>query len=216
MNDTKRERLAGIQQAVLAGDMDGIQDLVTAALAAGLEPDTILSEALTPAMAIVGDDYEKGERFVPEMLISAETMKMALEILHPLLKEDGIAPVGVVVIGTVEGDLHDIGKDLVAMMLEGAGFRVENLGVDVSPAAFVEAVRTHRPNFVAMSALLTTTMVNMQAIIEALCEAGLRDDIRVIVGGAPLSQEFADRIGADGFAADAASAARLAKTLIGA
>ena len=214
MNDTKRERLAGIQQAVLAGDMDGIQDLVTAALAAGLEPDTILSEALTPAMAIVGDDYEKGERFVPEMLISAETMKMALEILHPLLKEDGIAPVGVVVIGTVEGDLHDIGKDLVAMMLEGAGFRVENLGVDVSPAAFVEAVRTHRPNLVAMSALLTTTMVNMQAVIEALCEAGLRDDICVIVGGAPLSQEFADRIGADGFSADAASAARLAKTLV--
>ena len=214
MNDAKNEQLTGIQQAVLAGDMDDIQDLVTAALADELEPDAILSGALTPAMAIVGEEYERGERFVPEMLISAETMKMALAILHPLLKQDGVAPVGVVVIGTVEGDLHDIGKDLVAMMLEGAGFRVENLGIDVSPAAFVEAVREQRPNLVAMSALLTTTMVNMQAVIEALREAGLRDDVRVIVGGAPLSQDFADKIGADGFAPDAAGAVRLAKALI--
>ena len=214
MTQAHEEQLTGIRQAVLDGDMDNIGALVSSALADGLEPETILSGSLTPAMAIVGDDYERGERFVPEMLVAAETMKSALKILQPLLKEDGVAPAGVVVIGTIEGDLHDIGKDLVAMMLEGAGFRVINLGIDVSASAFVEAVQEHQADIVAMSALLTTTMVNMQSVIEALQEAGLRDTVRIIVGGAPLSSDFAESIGADGYAADAASAVRLARSLL--
>jgi 5-methyltetrahydrofolate--homocysteine methyltransferase len=194
--------------------MDGISALVSSALSEGLTPEAILSESLTTAMAIVGDEYEQGERFVPEMLVSAETMKIALSILQPLLKEDDVPPAGVVVIGTVEGDLHDIGKDLVAMMLEGAGFQVVNLGVDVSADAFVRAAQENQADIVAMSALLTTTMVNMRGVVEALQAVGARDSVRVMVGGAPLSSEFAASIGADGYAPDAASAVRLAKRLL--
>jgi len=214
MTQSREEGLITIRTAVLDGDMDGISALVSSALSEGLAPESILSESLTAAMAIVGDEYERGERFVPEMLVAAETMKIALSILQPLLKEDDVPPAGVVIIGTVEGDLHDIGKDLVAMMLEGAGFQVVNLGVDVSADAFVRAARESQADIVAMSALLTTTMVNMRGVVEALEAAGVRDTVRVMVGGAPLSSEFAESIGADGYASDAASAVRLAKHLL--
>jgi 5-methyltetrahydrofolate--homocysteine methyltransferase len=202
-----------IKEAVLVGDRDKVVDLTSAALESGTEPREILDRALTPAMDIVGEEYERGDRYVPEMLISAEAMKGAMGKLKPLLADAGVEPRGRVVIGTVEGDLHDIGKDLVAMMLEGAGFEVTNLGVEVTAAAFVEAVREGGPDILALSALLTTTMANMPAVIDALKEAGLRDRVKVIVGGAPVTQAFADEIGADGYAADAAGAAKLAVSL---
>jgi len=165
-------------------------------------------------MDIVGQEYENGDRYVPEMLISAEAMKGALNKLRPLLAKAGIEPRGVVVIGTVEGDLHDIGKDLVVVMLEGAGFEVINLGIETSAEAFVQAAKEHAPHILAMSALLTTTMVHMPEVIDALKEAGLRDRFKVIVGGAPVTQEYADNIGADGYAPDAAGAAKLASRLL--
>jgi 5-methyltetrahydrofolate--homocysteine methyltransferase len=181
----------------------------------GIEPGKILNEALVPAMEIVGREYEDGERYVPEMLISAEAMKAAMEVLRPKLVETGVQLRGKVVIGTVEGDLHDIGKNLVAMMLEGAGFEVIDLGVEVTADRFVQAVREHKPDVLGMSALLTTTMIHMPEVIEALKEAGLREKVKVIVGGAPVTQEFAEKIGADGYAPDAASAAEVVKKLLG-
>jgi len=203
-----------IKQAVLEGDRQKVAELTAAALEAGTEPKEILDQALTPAMDIVGEEYERGDRYVPEMLISAEAMKRAMEQLKPLLVDAGVEPRGRIVIGTVEGDLHDIGKDLVAMMLEGAGFEVTNLGVEVAAATFVEAVRDRRPNIVALSALLTTTMTHMPEVIDALKDAGLRDAVKVIIGGAPVTQAYADEIGADGYATDAASATKLAATLV--
>ncbi len=203
-----------IKQAVLAGDREKVVEQTAAALEAGIQPKDILDQALTPAMDIVGEEYERGDRYVPEMLISAEAMKGAMATLKPLLADAGVEPRGRVVIGTVEGDLHDIGKDLVTMMLEGAGFEVTNLGVEVTAESFVQAVRDRRPHIVAMSALLTTTMTNMPVIIDALKEAGLRDSIKVIIGGAPVTQGFADEIGADGYAPDAAGAVKLAATLV--
>ena len=201
-----------IKQAVLEGDREKVIERTTAALEAGTSPKDILDEALTPAMDIVGAEYERGDRYVPEMLISAEAMKGAMIELKPLLADAGVEPRGRILIGTVEGDLHDIGKDLVAMMLEGAGFEVTNLGVEVTAQTFVDAVREHGPDIVAMSALLTTTMSNMPVVIDALKEAGLREKVRIMVGGAPVTQAFADEIGADGYAADAAGAAKLAAT----
>ncbi len=165
-------------------------------------------------MDIVGQEYENGDRYVPEMLISAEAMKGALAKLKPLLADAGVQPRGRIAIGTVEGDLHDIGKDLVAMMLEGAGFEVINLGVEVSADAFVGAVKENKSDILGMSALLTTTMVHMPEVIERLKEAGLREQVKVIIGGAPVTQEYATTIGADGYAPDAASAAKLAVSLI--
>jgi len=203
-----------IKQAVLAGEMEGIAELTNQALTQGIGACEILDQALTPAMDIVGEEYEKGDRYVPEMLISAEAMKGAVTVLKPLLVEAGVKARGKVVIGTVEGDLHDIGKDLVAMMLEGAGFEVVNLGAEVTAEQFVEAAQEHEPDILGMSALLTTTMVNMPKVIDALREAGLRDQIKVLIGGAPVTKEYADKIGADGYAPDAASATKLAKSLL--
>ena len=203
-----------IKQAVLAGDMEGIAELTNQALAQGIRAREILDQALTPAMDIVGEEYEKGDRYVPEMLISAETMKGAVTVLKPLLVEAGVKARGKVVIGTVEGDLHDIGKDLVAMMLEGAGFEVVNLGAEVTAEEFLRAAKEHEPDIIGMSALLTTTMIHMPEVIDALQQAGLRDQIKVMVGGAPVTQEYADKIGADGYAPDAASATKLAKSLL--
>lgn len=202
-----------IKQAVQDGDRDKVVELTAAAIEAGAQPKEILDQALTPAMDIVGEEYERGDRYVPEMLISAEAMKGAMAQLRPLLADAGVEPRGRIVIGTVEGDLHDIGKDLVVMMLEGAGFEVANLGVEVTAEAFVEAVRDRDPGILAMSALLTTTMTNMPVVVEALQEAGLRDKVKVIIGGAPVTQEFADQIGADGYAPDAAGAVKLAVSL---
>ena len=203
-----------IKQAVIAGEMDGIAELTNQALAQGIGARDILDQALTPAMDIVGEEYERGDRYVPEMLISAETMKASVAILKPLLVEAGVEACGKVVIGTVEGDLHDIGKDLVAMMLEGAGFEVVNLGVEVTAEEFLKAAKEHEPDIIGMSALLTTTMIHMPEVIDALQQAGLRDRVKVIIGGAPVTQGYADKIGADGYAPDAASATKLAKSLL--
>jgi 5-methyltetrahydrofolate--homocysteine methyltransferase len=203
-----------VKQAVLDGEMEKAAELTKEAIAQGLEASQILDSALTPAMDIVGAEYERGDRYVPEMLISAEAMKSAMVVLKPLLAEAGVKARGKVVIGTVEGDLHDIGKDLVAMMLEGAGFEVINLGVEVTAEEFLKAAKEHEPDIIGMSALLTTTMIHMPEVIEALQQAGLRDRVKVIIGGAPVTQEYADKIGADGYAPDAASATKLAKSLL--
>ena len=204
-----------IYDAVLDGDAKGATAAVEAALAAGETPQAILNDACIPAMAEVGALFEEGEKFVPEMLISARAMAAAMTILRPLLVEAGVKNVGKVVLGTVHGDLHDIGKNLVGMMLEGAGFEVIDLGTDVPPQKFVDAVKQHQPDIVGMSALLTTTTKSMPATLNALAEAGVRDQVKVIIGGAPITDDFAQKIGADGFAADAGSAARAARALMG-
>ena len=202
-----------LHQAVLRGDTEASSALAKAALEARVAPEQILKDGLISAMDVVGREFQSGIRFIPEMLVSAEAMKAAMQVLRPRLIEQGVKSRGKVVIGTVEGDLHDIGKDLVATMLEGAGFEIVDLGVDVSPQQFADAVRAHQPQIVAMSALLSTTMAVMPRVIEALREAGLRNQVRVIVGGAPVTREFAAEIGADGYADDATRAVSLVKTL---
>ncbi len=208
--------IEAIYRAVVDGDAEAAQEGVRAALEAGVSPGEILNKACIPAMTEVGRLFEEGEKFVPEMLISARAMKAAVALLKPYLAQSDVRSVGRAVLGTVAGDLHDIGKNLVSMMLEGTGFEVIDLGTDVPPQRFVEAVREYAPNIVGMSALLTTTMPAMKSTIEALIGAGLRDRVKVLVGGAPVTQEFADKIGADGYAPDASSAARRARELIGA
>ena len=203
-----------IYTGVIEGDAAGVEAEVRAALAADVPPGTLLDDALIPAMGEVGRRFEEGEVFVPEMLIAARAMQGALNVLRPLLAETGKKPVGKAAIGTVQGDLHDIGKNLVGLMLEGAGFEVVDLGVDTKPEKFVQAAKDG-VQVVGMSALLTTTMPAIKTTIDALSEAGVRDNLKVIVGGAPVTQEFADQVGADGFAPDAASAVRLTKGLLG-
>jgi 5-methyltetrahydrofolate--homocysteine methyltransferase len=207
--------LENIYEAVLRGDAKTAAAETQAALDVGTPAEEVLHQACIPAMNEVGRLFEIGEKFVPEMLIAARAMQTALEILKPLLVEADIQSLGTVVVGTVAGDLHDIGKNLVAMMLEGAGFQIIDLGTDVAPEKFVEAVQANDPDIVGMSALLTTTMASISATIEALTEAGVRDKVKVIIGGAPITQDFADKVGADGFAPDAGSAPRMAKALLG-
>jgi 5-methyltetrahydrofolate--homocysteine methyltransferase len=204
--------LEGIQQSVIDGEMEVTGTLVQQALDEGLAPHDILNQGLTPAMAEVGELFERQEYFIPEMMISARAMQAGLNVLRPLLANSDVKPVGKVVLGTVTGDLHDIGKNMVGMLMEGAGFEVEDLGVNVPAEQFVEAAKGS-PQLIGMSALLTTTMGEMRKVIDAISEAGLRDDVKIIVGGAPVTADFAEQIGADGFAADAASAARLATSL---
>ena len=204
-----------IYEAVLNGDAQKTEAEVIAALEANTPPGDILHKACIPAMGEVGRLFEEGEKFVPEMLISARAMQAAMNLLRPHLAEGDVSVTGTVVIGTVAGDLHDIGKNLVGMMLEGSGFEVIDLGTDVSPQRFVDTVKEQKPNLIGMSALLTTTMPSMGATIEALKEAGMREQVKVMIGGAPITQDFADKIGADGFAPDASSAARKAKQLLG-
>ena len=208
------DQLTTIYQAVLEGDAAGTKEAVAVALSAGLSADKIMQDGLIAAMAEVGRQYEAGDFFVPEMLIAARAMSAGLELLKPLLAESGIKTTGRVIIGTVKGDLHDIGKNLVGMMLEGAGFEVVDLGTDVTPEKFVDAVNQRKPQLIAMSALLTTTMSNMGNTIKALTDAGVRDQVKVMIGGAPVTDSYAKQIGADGFAPDASSAARLAKSLM--
>ncbi len=208
--------LEAIYEAVLNGDAGTAETEVQAALDAGTPPEDILYKACIPAMEEVGRLFEEGEKFVPEMLISARAMQTGMRLLKPHLAAADIQTVGKVVVGTVAGDLHDIGKNLVAMMLEGSGFEVIDLGTDVSPQAFVDSVREYKPQVIGMSALLTTTMPSMGATVEALKEAGLREGVKVMIGGAPITQDFADKIGADGFAPDASSASRKAKELVAA
>jgi 5-methyltetrahydrofolate--homocysteine methyltransferase len=207
--------LEPIYQAVLDGDAKGAEAAVKAALAANVPAEDILKKACIPAMGEVGRLFEEGEKFVPEMLISARAMQTAVKLLKPLLVQANVQSAGKIVMGTVQGDLHDIGKNLVGMMMEGSGFEVVDLGTDVMPAKFVDAIRQHKPQVMGMSALLTTTMPAMKKCIEAIKEAGLRDQVKILIGGAPVTQAYADQIGADGYAPDASSAARAAKTLLG-
>jgi 5-methyltetrahydrofolate--homocysteine methyltransferase len=207
------ETMDKISAAVIEGDLDEIEDLTEDALDDGLSAEEILNRGLMPGMDHVGVEFRAGNMFVPEVLRSARTMQAAMDILKPLLAESGVALVGKVLLGTVKGDLHDIGKNLVGMMCEGAGFEVEDIGKDVAPEAFVEAVKAFEPDVLGMSALLTTTMRSMESTIKVLEEAGVRDSVKIMVGGAPVTQAFADQIGADGYASNAASAADLAKML---
>jgi 5-methyltetrahydrofolate--homocysteine methyltransferase len=203
-----------IKEAVIDGLQKVVPGKVQAALDAGIDPETILNEAMIKGMSEVGQLFEDGEFFVPEMLVAARAMASGMEILKPRLIQEDVKSAGKVIIGTVQGDLHDIGKNLVGMMLEGAAFEVVDLGADVSPEKFVEAVKENGAQIVALSALLTTTMPSMKATIEALETAGLRDKVKVMVGGAPLSDQYAKEIHADGYSPDANRAVALAKSLI--
>ncbi len=208
--------LSPIYQAILDGDSAAAQAGVSAALAAEMTAETILNAAMIAAMAEVGRLFEEGEYFVPEMLISARAMQAGLALLKPALVQAQVQSAGKVLIGTVKGDLHDIGKNLVALMLEGAGFEVRDLGVDVAPEAFVETLRAEGGDLLALSALLTTTMPNMEATLQALAAAGLRDRVKVMIGGAPVTAAYAQKIGADGYSEDASRAVALAKSLLAA
>lgn len=205
---------AEISAAVIAGQEARVKELTRAALDSGADPLAIINEGLIAGMTVVGTRFKAGQMFVPEVLMSARAMNGGMELVKPLLVGKEVPSAGKVVIGTVKGDLHDIGKNLVAMMLESAGFTVVNLGVDLAPEKFVQAIQQHQPQIVGMSALLTTTMLGMKDTIEVLKEEGLRDKVKVIIGGAPISQDFANEIGADGFAPDAASAVELCKQLL--
>jgi corrinoid protein of di/trimethylamine methyltransferase len=211
---TTDEILQGLFDNTLVGNAPAVKDLTNEGLGMGMDPETLLYDALIPSLEEVGARFERGDFFVPEMLIAARAMQGALDILRPLLAETGAKPIGTFVMGTVKGDVHDIGKNLVNIMLEGAGFTVWDLGVNVPPEKFVEQVAEHQPDIVGFSAFLTTTMPMFKANINALEKSGLRDKVIVMVGGAPVTQEYADAVGADGYAADASTAVRLAKSLI--
>jgi len=207
--------LQALAEAVINGRKDEAEQLAQAAIDEGVDPAAILNQGLIAGMSVVGEKFKNNEFYVPEVLIAARAMKTAMEKLRPLLVAGGVQPVAKVVIGTVKGDLHDIGKNLVAMMLEGGGFGIIDRGVDVAPEAFVAAVNEEGANIVAMSALLTTTMPSMKDTVDALVKAGVRDRVKVMIGGAPLTQNYADEIGADGYAPDAASAVDMARQLVG-
>ena len=203
-----------VSEALQRGDAEKVGELVKKALEEKLTPKDILENGLIKGMDIIGAKFKKNEVYVPEVLIAARAMHAGMSILRPKLIESGVKNIGKVAIGTVKGDLHDIGKNLVKMMLEGAGFEVIDLGIDVSVDKFVEAVKVHQPNIIGMSALLTTTMINMAEVIKALEAAGLRDKVKIMIGGAPITQNYADQIGADGYSPDAASAVDSAKSFI--
>ena len=206
--------LKQIASSLYEGDDEAVPDLARQALAQGMSPQQILSGGLIAGMDQVGKDFKAGDLFVPEVLVAARAMHAGMAVLRPLLAETGVATAGKYVVGTVKGDLHDIGKNLVKMMLEGAGFEMVDLGTDVAPEAFVAAVREHQPQLLGMSALLTTTMVQMKAVVDALEEAGLRDSIKIMIGGAPVTATYAQQIGADAYAPDAASAVDIARELV--
>lgn len=206
--------LVQLSEALQRMDIDGVKRLTQKAIAAGIDPQKILSEGLIAGMDVAGGKFKRNEIFIPEMLVIAMAMHEALAILKPKLVEVGAEPVGKAVIGTVRGDVHDIGKNMLGMMLEGAGFEVIDLGLDVPPQKFVEAIKNERPQVLGMSALLSTTMVELPVVIDALKEAGIRDQVKVIVGGAPVTQKYADDIGADGYGDDAATGAEIARRFI--
>ncbi len=207
------ERLSTV---VLEGDAEKVRKLVERGLKQDISPKDILDNGLIVGMDEVGVRFKRGDMFVPEVLMSADSMAAGMEILRPLLAESGAKMLGKILMGTVKGDLHDIGKNLVSMMCEGAGFEIINLGFNVEPETFIKAIKEHQPDIVGMSAMLTTTMRAMGQTIKAIEEAGLRDQIKVMVGGAPVDKEFADTIGADGYGSNAPSGADLAKQLVGA
>lgn len=208
------DTLTAIFQAVVDGNTRGVVEGIDRALDHGIDAEVILNQALIGAMGEVGRLFEEGEYFVPEMLVAARAMQAGLSRLRPLLVAQGVQPLGKIVLGTVKGDLHDIGKNLVGMMLEGAGFQVIDLGTDVAPEKFIAALEEHKPDILGMSALLTTTMSNMKLTLDALKQTNWRDRVRVIVGGAPVTETFAQQIGADGYAPDASRAVTLVKRLL--
>ncbi len=212
---TRDELLRQLYDYTLVGNGPEVLDLTRQGLELGLGPEVLLYEALIPSLEEVGARFERGDFFVPEMLIAGKAMAGALEILRPLLAETGAQTIGKIVMGTVKGDVHDIGKNLVNIMFEGAGFEVIDLGVQVAPEKFLDAIREHQPDIVGFSAFLTTTMPMFKANMNALEKAGLRDQVIVMVGGAPVTQEYADVVGADGYAADASAAVVRAKELLG-
>ena len=206
--------LEQIADEVQKGNSETVVQLVKEALSPEIDAERILNEGLVAGMTIIGDKFKNNECFIPEVLVSAKAMNLALEVLKPKLAETNSKSLGKVVVGTIQGDLHDIGKNIVAMLLQGAGFEVVDLGANVPIEKFVETARAENADLVGMSALLVTTMTNMKSVIEGLKEKGLKDKVKVIIGGAPVSQGFADRIGADGFAEDAASGVDVAKQLL--
>ncbi len=211
---TEEAILQGLYDNTLVGNKPAVVELTEQGLDEGVEPTTMLFEALIPALEEVGARFERGDFFVPEMLIAGRAMTGALELLRPLLAKTDAPSIGTFLMGTVKGDVHDIGKNLVDIMLEGAGFKVVDLGVQVAPETFVEAIQEHEPDVVGFSAFLTTTMPMFKVNIEAIEKAGLRDDVIIMVGGAPVTQEYADVVGADGYASDAAGATKRAKELL--
>jgi len=215
-----KEIFKTIFDAILEGDSQGVRDGVTKALDEGMKPENILNDSMISAMAEVGKLFEEGQFYVPEMLVAARAMKEGLTILKPYLGDDSTTKAGTVIIGTVKGDLHDIGKNLVAMMMEGAGFEIQDLGTDVAPEKFIEAIKNNyekeKKLIIGMSALLTTTMTSMQTTINSIVESGLRDNVKVMIGGAPVTEKYAKQIGADGYAADASRAVTVAKALLSA
>lgn len=203
-----------VAESVIKGHFQTVKKLTQEMIDSNVDPLEIINEGLMAGMNVVGVRFKAGDMFVPEVMMSAKAMSSGIELVKPLIAESNIPSAGKVVIGTVKGDLHDIGKKLVIMMLESAGFQIIDLGVDISPENFVKAVKEHKPQIVGMSALLTTTMLHMKETIEVLAEEGLRNSVKVIIGGAPVTQSFADQIGADGYASDAAIATDLCKTLV--
>ena len=201
-------------EAIVTGDAKSARAITEQALADGADPLSLVNQFMSPAMDEVGARFERGEYFVPELLLAARAMKAGMELVRPLLAARGTAPAGRVVIGTVKGDLHDIGKNLVAALLEGGGFEVHDLGVNIPPEKFIEAVKLHDAQILGMSALLTTTMLSMKGPIAALEQAGLRDSVKVIIGGAPINADFARQIGADGYGANAVEAVAIARELV--
>lgn len=208
--------LKEIAENLIQGKADKVKELTQRSVDEGQDVSKILNEGLLAGMSVVGDKFKKNEFYVPEVLIAARAMKAGMEIIRPLLTKKGVKGAGKIVLGTVRGDLHDIGKNLVGMMLEGAGFEITDLGVDVSPEKFVEAAREKGADIIGLSALLTTTMPGMKDVIEAIKSSDLKGKVKVMIGGAPVTQDYADEIGADGYAPDAASAVDKAKQLIGA
>jgi 5-methyltetrahydrofolate--homocysteine methyltransferase len=211
---TPEEILQGLYDETLIGNAPRVLELTNEALGMSMEPQSLLFDALIPSLEEVGARFERGDFFVPEMLIAGRAMAGAMEVLRPLLADTGVETVGKFLMGTVKGDVHDIGKNLVNIMLEGAGFQVIDIGVQAAPEKFIAGIEEHKPDIVGMSAFLTTTMPMFKANINAIEKAGLRDQVIIMVGGAPVTQEYADVSGADGYAADAATAVRRAKELL--
>ena len=206
--------LEKISEGVLKGNINLVLEEVKSLIEKGEEPLKIINEGLMVGMNSVGEKFKKGEMFVPEVLMSAKAMKSGIELVKPLINDEDMPSIGTVVIGTVKGDLHDIGKNLVGMMMESSGFKVINIGVDASPDKFVEAVKENNANIVAISAMLTTTMINMKKVVEAIKEEGLKDNVKIMIGGAPLTEKFAEEIDVDLYAVDAYSAVEKVKKLI--
>jgi 5-methyltetrahydrofolate--homocysteine methyltransferase len=206
--------LKELQEAVFLGDISKVKEIIQKALQENIDPKEILEQGLIKGMEIVGIKFKNNDIFLPEVLLASQAMYGGMELLQPILIKSGVKAVGKVIIGTTKGDLHDIGKNLIAMMLKGGGFEVVDLGIDVSPEKFLKATQEYQPDIVGMSALLTTTMMGMKEVITILKKKGLRDKVKVMIGGAPITQEFADEIGADGYAPDVASAVEKAKEFL--